>query len=149
MAAEACSESRAWWGAARRTERWIKRLPIQDIATCCVLKMSVAPFKPVTKSDAAQVLGICTKSIDNYIRDGLLPQPARFAGRDLWHPDDFYGFLSAKLRSGQTTSTVESVHAEPEELALEASSGNLAVNGVRRSRKGSAMIDRLRAINAS
>lgn len=33
--------------------------------------MSVAPFKPVTKADAAQVLGVCTKSIDNYIRDGL------------------------------------------------------------------------------
>lgn len=111
--------------------------------------MSVAPFKPVTKADAAQVLGVCTKSIDNYIRDGLLPKPARFAGRDLWHPDDFYGFLSAKLRSGQATSTVESVDARAEALTPEASSSNLAVNGMRERRKGSAMTDRLRAINAS
>jgi hypothetical protein len=122
---------------------------MQDIATCCVLKMSVAPFKPVTKADAAQVLGVCTKSIDNYIRDGLLPQPARFAGRDLWHPDDFYGFLSAKLRSGQATSTVESVDATAEARTPKASSANLAVNGVRGRRKGGAMTDRLRAINAS
>lgn len=111
--------------------------------------MSVAPFKPVTKADAAQVLGVCTKSIDNYIRDGLLPQPARFAGRDLWHPDDFYGFLSAKLRSGQATSTVESVDARAEALTPEASAANLAVNGMRGRRKGGAMTDRLRAINAS
>lgn len=122
---------------------------MQDIATCCVLKMSVAPFKPVTKADAAQVLGVCTKSIDNYARDGLLPQPARFAGRDLWHPDDFYGFLSAKLRGGPTTSAVESIHAAAEALTPEASSANLAANGARRRRKGSAMTDRLRAINAT
>lgn len=122
---------------------------MQDIATCCVLKMSVAPFKPVTKADAAQVLGVCTKSIDNYIRDGLLPQPARFAGRDLWHPDDFYGFLSAKLRGGQATSAVESINVAAEAPTPESSSANLAANGVRRRRKGSAMTDRLRAINAS
>lgn len=122
---------------------------MQDIATCYVLKMSVAPFKPVTKADAAQVLGVCTKSVDNYIRDGLLPQPARFAGRDLWHPDDFYGFLSAKLRSGQATSTVESVDAPAEALTPEASSAHLAANGVHGRRKGRAMTDRLRAINAS
>jgi len=122
---------------------------MQDIATCCVLKMSVAPFKPVTKADAAQVLGVCTKSIDNYIRDGLLPQPARFAGRDLWHPDDFYGFLSAKLRSGQATSTVASVDATAEARAPEASSAYRVVNGVRGRRKDGAMTDRLRAINAS
>lgn len=122
---------------------------MQDIATCCVLKMSVAPFKPVTKADAAQVLGVCTKSIDNYIRDGLLPQPARFAGRDLWHPDDFYGFLSAQLRGGQATSAVESINVAAEAPTPESSSANLAANGVRRRRKGSAMKDRLRAINAS
>lgn len=46
--------------------------------------MSVAPFKPVSKADAAEVLGVgCTKTIDNYIKDGLLPQPVRFAGREL------------------------------------------------------------------
>lgn len=122
---------------------------MQDIATCYVLKMSVAPFKPVTKADAAQVLGVCTKSIDNYIRDGLLPQPARFAGRDLWHPDDFYGFLSAKLRVGQATSAVESVNVAAEAPTPESSAANLAANGARRRRKGSAMTDRLRAINAS
>lgn len=67
--------------------------------------MSVAPFKPVSKADAAEVLGVgCTKTIDNYIKDGLLPQPVRFAGRDLWHPDDFYGHLSSKLRRGTSSA---------------------------------------------
>lgn len=122
---------------------------MQGIATCNVLKMSVAPFKPVTKADAAQVLGVCTKSIDNYIRDGLLPQPARFAGRDLWHPDDFYGFLSAKLRGGQAKSTVQNVDASAEAETPEASSASVAPNGERVRRKGSSMTERLRAINAS
>ena len=109
--------------------------------------MSVTPFKPLTKADAAQVLGVCTKSIDNYIRDGLLPQPARFAGRDLWHPDDFYGFLSAKLRGASTASMVETAKAGPEARTPEPSSASLSENGICRRRKGSAMTDRLRAIN--
>lgn len=111
--------------------------------------MSVTPFKPLTKADAAQVLGVCTKSIDNYIRDGLLPQPARFAGRDLWHPDDFYGFLSDKLRGSQAVSMVESVNPGNEARTPEPSPASHSKDGVRQRRKGGAMTDRLRAINAS
>lgn len=111
--------------------------------------MSVTPFKPLTKADAAQVLGVCTKSIDNYIRDGLLPQPARFAGRDLWHPDDFYGFLCVKLRGSQAASMVESVNAGNVAMTPEPSSASHSKDGVRQRRKGRTMTDRLRAINAS
>jgi hypothetical protein len=108
--------------------------------------MSVTPFKPVTKPDAADVLGVCTKTIDNYIRDGLLPQPGRLAGRDLWHPDDFYSFLSAKLRVGVhpvTTPPSSGVDAQQTErpapaFETEKNSGRI---------KPKAMAEKLRAIN--
>jgi hypothetical protein len=60
-----------------------------------------------------------------------------------------HGFLSAKLRTGQAKSTVEHVDASAEAKTPEASSASVALNGVRGRRKGSAMTDRLRAINAS
>jgi hypothetical protein len=59
--------------------------------------VSSEPFKPVTKSDAAVLLGVCTKTIDNYVREGLLPQPARLGGRDLWLPEVFYSHLRHAL----------------------------------------------------
>lgn len=55
------------------------------------------PFKPVSKADAAETLGVSTKTIDNYIKSGLLPAPRPFGGRELWHPDTFYGCLRDAL----------------------------------------------------
>jgi hypothetical protein len=58
---------------------------------------SATPFKPVSKADAAEVLGVSTKTIDNYIKSGLLPAPRPFGGRELWHPDVFYARLHGAL----------------------------------------------------
>ena len=55
------------------------------------------PFKPVSKADAAEVLGVSTKTIDNYIKSGFLPAPRPFGGRELWHPDVFYARLHDAL----------------------------------------------------
>jgi predicted DNA-binding transcriptional regulator AlpA len=44
--------------------------------------MPLSDFKLLTKADAAAVFGVCTKTIDNYIREGLLPPPVPFASRD-------------------------------------------------------------------
>lgn len=43
-------------------------------------------FKMVTKAEAAQVFSVCTKTIDNYIKEGLLPHPVAFGSREYWHP---------------------------------------------------------------
>ena len=60
-----------------------------------------APFMPVLKADAAKLLRVCTKTIDNYILQGLLPKPKRFGMREMWHPDVFYAqFGSVLLGAG-------------------------------------------------
>lgn len=55
------------------------------------------PFQPVFKADAASLLRVCERTIDNYIQSGLLPKPTRFGLREMWLPDVFYGHLSAAL----------------------------------------------------
>lgn len=42
-----------------------------------------ARFKLVTKADAAQVFSVCTKTIDNYIKAGLIPPPFSSARRSI------------------------------------------------------------------
>lgn len=51
-------------------------------------------FKLITKADAAAIFSVCTKTIDNYVRDGLLPKPVAFASREYWHPAVFQAFLA-------------------------------------------------------
>ncbi|MCO5124388.1 MAG: hypothetical protein M9915_11675 [Rhizobacter sp.] len=55
------------------------------------------PFVPVLKADAAALLRVCAKTIDNYIAQGLLPKPTRFGMREMWHPNVFYAHLSRAL----------------------------------------------------
>lgn len=52
-------------------------------------------FTLVTKDDAARIFRVSTKSIDNYIKAGLLPAPVPFGGRHYWHPEIFDNFLRA------------------------------------------------------
>jgi len=66
------------------------------------------PFQPVFKADAAALLRVCERTIDNYIQSGLLPKPARFGLREMWLPDVFYGHLSAALLSTSTGSAAAS-----------------------------------------
>ena len=52
----------------------------------------------VTRADVAQIFGVCIKTIDNYIDQGLLPQPVQFASREYWHPEDMRSFIDATFR---------------------------------------------------
>ena len=54
----------------------------------------VAHLKLLTKADAADILGVCTRTIDNYIRDGILPAPKPLGSREYWHPLAFERFLA-------------------------------------------------------
>lgn len=71
------------------------------------------PFKPVSKGDAAELLGVSTKTIDNYIRAGLLPAPRPFGGRELWHPDAFYTCLRDALMPAASTPADEQTATSP------------------------------------
>lgn len=72
-------------------------------------------FKPISKAFAADLLGVSTKTIDNYIRDGLLPPPRPFGCRELWHPDDFYRHLDARLKATTATAASDSAPDMPNE----------------------------------
>lgn len=48
-----------------------------------------SPFKLLTKADVALVFSVCTKTIDNYVKAGLLPAPVSFGAREYWHPEVF------------------------------------------------------------
>lgn len=64
-------------------------------------------FRLVTRADVAQIFGVCVKTIDNYIQQGLLPQPVAFASKEYWHPDDIKIFLDETFKravAGQTQS---------------------------------------------
>lgn len=55
-------------------------------------------FRLVTRADVAQMFGVCIKTVDNYIKDGLLPQPVQFASREYWHPDDMRAFIDTTFK---------------------------------------------------
>ena len=55
-------------------------------------------LKLVTKDIAAEVFSVSVKTIDNYIKDGLLPPPKRFVSKEYWHPADFAAFLDRTSR---------------------------------------------------
>lgn len=55
-------------------------------------------LKLITKADAAACFGVCVKTIDNYVSQGLLPRPVAFASKEYWHPDDFREFLAKRFK---------------------------------------------------
>lgn len=64
-----------------------------------------AAFKPLSKNDVAEILGVSVRTIENHISAGLLPAPASIGNRRYWHPDVFYTWLGKCLRGeGQDAS---------------------------------------------
>lgn len=61
-------------------------------------------FRLVTRADVAQMFDVCVKTVDNYIKDGLLPQPVQFASREYWHPDDIRSFMEATFKRASPAS---------------------------------------------
>lgn len=78
------------------------------------------PFlKLMTKADVAEVFGVCTKTVDAYVRSGLLPMPKTFGAREYWHPELFAQFLreafgaQAASTSAQTQPAGTDDHTQP------------------------------------
>jgi hypothetical protein len=119
--------------------------------------MSLSDFKLFTKADAAAIFGVCTKTIDNYIREGRLPPPVPFASREYWHPEDFRAFLDVTFRRGKPAPAEQ---ASGLEEVPSASNGEAPTDGKRRAngrgerdsnpavRQQSRQQARLRALNA-
>lgn len=45
------------------------------------------PLKLVTKADAAAVFDVCTRTIDKFVREGLLSKPVAVGAKEYWHPE--------------------------------------------------------------
>jgi hypothetical protein len=68
--------------------------------------MSAQPYRPVTKEDASILLAITIATIDNHIRNGLLPVPIAIGRTQYWHPNVFYGALDRILLPQSDAATV-------------------------------------------
>jgi len=54
-------------------------------------------FKPLTKEDVADVLGVSLRTVDNWVNDGTLIAPRKIGNRVYWHPRTFYAWLDQAL----------------------------------------------------
>jgi predicted DNA-binding transcriptional regulator AlpA len=59
--------------------------------------MNVSAFKPLTKDDIGEVLGVSLRTIENWVNEGILPAPRKLGNRVYWHPNTFYGWLDQYL----------------------------------------------------
>jgi excisionase family DNA binding protein len=60
-------------------------------------------FKPLTKDDIAEVLGVSLRTIENWVSDGTLPSPRKLGNRVFWHPTIFYAWLECVLTTEDAT----------------------------------------------
>jgi excisionase family DNA binding protein len=72
-------------------------------------------FKPLTKDDVADVLGVSLRTIENWVNERTLPAPKKLGNRVYWHPGVFYTWLEHQLTAEQTLPTnFESPMDKPE-----------------------------------
>lgn len=62
-------------------------------------------FKPMTKDDVADLLGLSLRTIENWVNEGILPLPKKLGNRVYWHPDVFYSWLEGRLTASDATET--------------------------------------------
>jgi predicted DNA-binding transcriptional regulator AlpA len=54
-------------------------------------------FRPLTKDDVADVLGVSLRTVENWVNDGTLVAPGKIGNRVYWHPRTFYEWLDRTL----------------------------------------------------
>lgn len=63
-------------------------------------------FKPLTKEDLADVLGVSIRTIENWVNEGILPVPTKLGNRVYWHPNTFYAWLDRRLSADPASTEV-------------------------------------------
>jgi len=61
-------------------------------------------FKPLSKNDLADVLGVSIRTVENWCNDGTLPAPSKLGNRVYWHPSTFYSWLDRRLSVDASTA---------------------------------------------
>lgn len=70
-------------------------------------------FKPLTKDDLADVLGVSLRTIENWVNDRTLPAPKKLGNRVYWHPNIFYAWLEHRLTAKDACAEVGGSTLEP------------------------------------
>lgn len=109
-------------------------------------------FKPLSKNDVAEILGVTIRTIENHVAAGILPAPAAIGNRRYWHPVVFYRWLEKiLLAEGLDTPVSEdeipNAAATPQSgLPVSRPTGFVAKAGrPAQSRAKGSMVDRARA----
>ena len=63
---------------------------------------TINAFKPLTKDDVADVLGVSLRTIENWVNERTLPAPKKLGNRVYWHPAVFYAWLEHQLTTEET-----------------------------------------------
>lgn len=63
---------------------------------------SVSPFRPLSKEDVADVLGITVRCLEQRVEQGLVPRWRKLGNRSVYHPDVFFGWLDGYLKSDES-----------------------------------------------
>ncbi|MBS0592728.1 MAG: helix-turn-helix domain-containing protein [Proteobacteria bacterium] len=72
-------------------------------------------FRPLSKEDLADVLGVSIRTIENWVNDGILPAPTKLGNRVYWHPNTFYAWLDRRLSADAATAeAVQDSAPEPQ-----------------------------------
>ncbi len=87
---------------------------------------SPAPFRPLSKEEIANVLGISSRTVENWVNDGIVPAPKKLGNRVYWHPNVFYAWLDDYLLSDSLGTEVGPEVAEAPEAKTD---------GVKRTRR--------------
>ena len=116
---------------------------------------AIAAFKPLSKNDVADVLGVCLRTVENWVNEGDLPAPAKLGNRCYWHPTTFYAWLERRLLAGSENSTVDRggfSYPSPQDAQPEAARQVPAVAATKPKVRGAARlpsIERMRAKDAA
>ena len=70
-------------------------------------------FKPLTKDDIAEDLGVSVRTIENWVNDRTLPAPKRICNRVYWHPSIFYTWLELRLTADDAGGAPDLADKEP------------------------------------
>jgi len=72
-------------------------------------------FKPLSKEDLADVLGVSIRTVENWVNEGILPPPTKLGNRVYWHPNTFYEWLDRRLSADAATGEVsQDITTEPQ-----------------------------------